>query len=57
VYMLNRLERILGPRDEVGREPEEAEMNSIRRISGLRSFPIRLPARMRHSFAGGGFSR
>ena len=35
---------------------KEAGMNSIRRIFGLRRLPIRLPAPMRHSFAGSGFS-
>lgn len=51
------LARILGPRNEVGREPKEAGMNSIRRIFGLRRLAIRLSSPMRHSFAGGGFSR
>jgi hypothetical protein len=51
------LARILSPRNEVGREPKEAGMNSIRRIFGLRRLATRLYSPMRHSFAGGGFSR
>jgi hypothetical protein len=54
--MCRCLARILGPRNEVGREPMEAGVNSIRRIFGLRRLPIRLSGLMRRSFAGGGFS-
>ena len=50
------LARILGPRNEVGREHEGAGMNSIRRIFGLRRLPTCSSAPMRHTFAGGRFS-